>query len=375
MYQPLIFAVLIVSGAAAATSEAASRPAPARARLYVASAGSDLNPGSKSAPFQTIQRAAAAATPGTTVHVAPGVYRENVTTTAHGRADARIRYVSDTKWGAKIIGSGTEATWTNSGNFTDIVGFDISGSGRLGIMNMGSYTLIARNHVHDITVSGGCTKLGGAGIVNANYAGSDGDIIGNVVHDIGVPGMCNGVQGIYSSNRGGRIYNNIVYRASSFGIHLWHAADNVTIANNTVFSNGTAKIGGGIVIGAGDRPGGVVLDNTKVINNIVFNNPKSGIAEYCYPGQECTGEKNTIANNLVYGNGSGVSLRKGTARGTIEADPQFVDFRPDGSGSYRLKRSSPAVNSGLAVHAPATDIDNAPRSRGKAPDIGAYENY
>jgi hypothetical protein len=64
----------------------------------------------------------------------------------------------------------------------------------------------------------------------------------------------------------------------------------------------------------------------------------------------------------------------GAASGTIAADPQFVDYRPDGTGNYRLKRTSPALNKGLAAFAPATDIDNAPRPRGTAPDIGAYEN-
>jgi parallel beta-helix repeat protein len=375
VYKPVIFIVLIaLTGFAYISSATPERP-PVGYHLYVSPAGSDLNSGSRSEPFRTIERAASVVTPGTTVHVASGTFRENVKTTIHGTAGARIRYVSDTKWGAKVIGSGTGGTWTNLGNFIDIVGFDVSGSGRVGILNQGSYTLVAENHVHDLAISGGCTGQGGAGIVNANYAASDGDVVGNVVHDIGEPGKCNGVQGIYSSNLRGRIYNNIVYRASSFGIHLWHAANNVTVANNTVFSNGAAGIGGGIVIGAGDSPGGVVLDNTKVVNNIVFNNPKSGITEFCYPGQECTGAKNTIANNLVYGNGSGISLRKGAALGTIEADPQFVDFKPDGSGSYRLKRTSPAVNSGLSRYAPATDIDNAPRPRGAAPDIGAYENY
>ena len=374
MYKPIVVVVLLASAGTAYMTGAGPEPQPVGYNVYVATTGSDRNPGSEAEPFRTIQRAANLATAGTTVHVAPGTYRENVRTTVHGKAAARIRYVSDTKWGARIIGSGTEAMWTNEGNYTDVAGFDISGSGRLGILNRASHTLMAGNHVHHLAVSGGCSASGGAGIVNANYGASDGDVIGNVVHDIGVPGKCSGVQGIYSSNLRGRIYNNIVYRSSAYGIHLWHAADNVTIANNTVFANGAAGMGGGIIIGAGDSPGGVVLNHTKVINNIVVNNPDSAIKEYCYKGEECTGAENTIANNLVYGNGSGISLRMGAASGTIAADPQFVDYRPDGTGNYHLKRTSPAINKGLAAFAPATDIDNAPRPRGTAPDIGAYEN-
>ncbi|MET0856100.1 MAG: right-handed parallel beta-helix repeat-containing protein [Telluria sp.] len=370
MHKLLSFTVLFMLAGAGPCR--ASAPPP---WLFVATTGSDSNPGTADLPFRTIGRAASAAKPGTTVLVAPGLYRENVKTSVHGSASARIRYVSNGKWQARVVGSGTEAMWTNYGNYTDIVGFDISGSGRLGILNYASYTLVAGNHVHDLAVSGGCTGSGGAGITNANYGASDGDIVGNVVHDIGVPGKCVGVQGIYSSNLRGRIYNNIVYRASAFGIHLWHAANNVTIGNNTVFANGAGNIGGGIVIGAGDSPGGVVLDNTTVVNNIVYNNPAAAIKEYCYDGENCTGARNTIANNLVYGNGSAISLRRGADAGTIVADPQFVDFRPDGSGDYRLRETSPAVNRALATHAPATDIDNVARPRGAAPDIGAYENF
>lgn len=343
--------------------------------LYVSTTGSDSSSGTQSSPFRTIQHAAAVAKPDTTVHVAPGTYSGNVATSAQGSATGRIRYVSETKWGAKIIGTGTEATWTNNGSYTDVVGFDITGSGRLGILNYGSYTSMSGNHVHNLAVSGGCTGSGGAGIVNANYSSSDGDVIGNVVHDIGVPGACNGVQGIYSSNLRGHIYNNIVYRASSFGIHLWHAANNVTIANNTVFANGSSGMGGGIVIGSGDSPGGVVLDNTRVVNNIVYNNPAASIVEYCYSGQSCIGANNTIANNLVYGNGSGISLRVGSASGTITSDPQFVNYQANGTGDYRLKSTSPGIDKGVSMYAPSFDIDNVARPRGAALDIGAYENY
>ncbi|MDQ2989981.1 MAG: DUF1565 domain-containing protein [Pseudomonadota bacterium] len=342
---------------------------------YVATTGSDANSGSQTAPFRTISKAASVARPSTTVHIAPGTYLETVKTATSGTATGRIRYVSDTKWGAKIVGSGTEAMWTNNGDYTDIVGFDITGTGRLGILNWASYTSMSGNHVHNLTVSGGCTGNGGAGMMNANYSGSDDDIIGNVVHDVGVPGSCNGVQGIYHANLRGHIFNNIVYRVSSFGIHLWHAANNVVIANNTSFANGSSSMGGGIVIGSGDSPGGIVLDNTKVINNIVYNNPRASITEYCYSGVMCVGPNNTIANNLVYGNGSGIHLLTGSASATITADPQFVNYQANGSGDYHLKSTSPAIDKGVTASAPVTDINNLARPLGAALDIGAYENF
>jgi hypothetical protein len=359
-----------------ATNATIAATAPSIYNLYVATTGSDSNPGSQAKPFKTIQRAANMAKPSTTVHVAAGTYHENVITKVHGTSTARIRYVSDTKWGAKLIGSGTQGMWTNNANYTDIVGFDISGPGRLGVLNQGSYTLVQGNHVHNLTLSGGCTGSGGAGIMNAVYTASDGDIIGNVVHDIGVPGKCNSVHGIYHANLRGHIYNNVVYRSSSWGIHLWHAANNVMIANNTSFANGGGSMGGGIIEGVGDAPGGKILTNTKIVNNIVYNNPANGILQYCSSGSSCIGSGNVVANNLVYGNGKAITMKVGSATGTVSADPKFVSYQSSGTlGNYRLQSTSPAVNKGIATSAPTTDIDGIARPRGGAFDIGAYESY
>ena len=94
-------------------------------------------------------------------HRAPGTYTGNVTTTRSGTAGARIRFVSTDKWGARIVGNGTEAMWTNNGDHVDIDGFDISGSGRPGILNTASDTLVVNNPIHHLSVSGGCTGNGG----------------------------------------------------------------------------------------------------------------------------------------------------------------------------------------------------------------------
>lgn len=354
----IVLAACAWAGSAAAASPAAHDDA-ARRTLYVAPDGDDGNPGTRRAPLRTIQAAAAAATPGTTVEVAPGTYRENLRTSAQGEDTAPIRYLSSVKWGARIVGGGTGAVWDNQGSHVEIAGFDISGSGRAGILNYGSWVRAAGNHVHDLALSGGCTGNGGGGIVNANYKASDGEISGNLVHDIGAPGACPGVHGIYYANRRGRIVNNVVYRASAWGIHLWHAADQVLIANNTVFANGSAAIGGGIVTGTGDSPGGVVLSGTRVIDNIVVRNPGASIRQYCYPHEDCIGDDNIVANNLVYGNGKGIEMLVGKATGTIAQDPKFVDFRPDGRGDYRLRRDSPARRG---------------HARGRGADLGASLN-
>jgi parallel beta-helix repeat protein len=349
------------SGTKATTSE----------HCYVSIAGNDRNDGSAKKPWASLQHAAENVKPGSTVHVAPGTYQGAVTTSRSGRASARIRFISEVRWGALVRSVGTYATWTNEGDFVDIVGFDVSGDGYIGVLNRGSNVRIIANHVHHIPAPG-CTGNGGAGIVNANYGGIDNDIISNVVHDIGDPDkICARVQGIYHSNLRGQILNNISYRNQGYGIHLWHAASDVTIANNLVFNNHY----GGILIGAGDAPydgsPSHPADRILVANNlVVYNQNRYGIEEL-----GVTGTHNLYVNNLVYGNHpKDWKLQTGRQQGTITADPHFLDYRPEGSGDYHLSTNSPAVSNGTSLGAPSFDFDGYARPRAGTWDIGPYQS-
>jgi hypothetical protein len=336
-------------------------PPPSGAVFYVSPAGNDADDGSQARPWRTIQRAANAVVPGATVFVAPGTYAEAVSSSRHGTASDRIRYVSTQQWGARIT-SANSVVWRNTASYVDIVGFDVSGTGAayIGILNGGSNVVVRDNHVHDIPAAG-CTSNGGAGIDNANYQASNSDIIGNVVHDIGgFPTACHRVQGIYHSNRGGHIWNNIVYRIVGYGIHLWHFPYGVTIANNLVFQS----LSGGILIGSDD----IVADEFLVTNNIVFDNPGYGIREI---GR--TGVHNRFLNNLVYRNGSNWRLLTGTQSGTVTADPKFVNYQASGNGDYHLAATSPAIDAGTSEGAPPDDFEGTPRPQGAGWTIGPYE--
>ncbi|MGV7207281.1 choice-of-anchor Q domain-containing protein [Oxalobacteraceae bacterium A2-2] len=339
--------------------------------LYVASSGSDSAAGTQAAPLKTIARAAALAKPGTTVHVAPGTYPGGFKTTASGTASARIYYVSTTRWGARIVppaSSSNDSAWDNRGNYVDIVGFEIDGSARQGgtawlhgVYNGGSYDAIRNNHVHHIATAVPCNGAGGSAIgVDSYYHGVKGDVIGNLVHDIG-PAGCSYVQGIYMSTSGS-VQSNVVYRVAEAGIHLWHDATDVIIANNTVVNSHT-----GIIVGGGDfyfTSAGA--DNTHVVNNIVYDNVY-GISE-----QGKTGTHNTYSSNLVYQNSSyNFSLRNGLkATATVSADPQFVAYSRTGTPDLHLRSTSPARGTGTTSYAPATDIDGAARS---PVGMGAYQ--
>jgi hypothetical protein len=280
--------------------------------LYVSPTGSDSNSGTSRAPLKTIARAAELATPGTMVHVAPGVYPGGFKTERSGTSSERIRYVAEPKWSARIVpppDSSSDIAWDNRGNYVDIDGFEIEAASvprkggtpwRIGIYNGGSYNVIKNNHIHHIGRRAECNSSGGSAINSDHYyRGVSSDVVNNVVHDIGFAG-CKYIQGIYISTSG-LVANNLVYNVGAAAIHLWHDAHDVTIKNNTAFGSRY-----GIIVGAGDfyhrrDP----ADNIHVSQNIVFDNGY-GISE-----QGSVGRNNSYRGNMVYQNGVNWALKTG----------------------------------------------------------------
>jgi hypothetical protein len=339
--------------------------------LYVSTTGSDSNPGTQTAPVKSIARADALASAGTVIHVAAGTYRVSapaldnagIKTSKSGTATARIKFVSDVKWGAKIIVSGTGITWDSRGSYVDIDGFDISGSGRHGILAAGANLTMTNNFIHDLTISGGCNGSGGAAI--DTYGPVGGVVIDrNVVRNIGASmiGKCNTVQGIYIANANNVVTNNLVSGVAMAGIQQWHGATASTIVNNTVFRSKD-----GILLGQGDAGTTTGSANNYVANNVVYDNTTYGIVEL----GKMAGN-NRYVNNLVAKSGTAMRVA-GSVSGTISSDPLFVAYQANGTGNYRLSSSSPAIDRGTSTSAPRVDLMLVARPRGAAVDIGAYE--
>jgi hypothetical protein len=347
---------------------------------YVATTGNDSNNGSRSnSAWRTITHASKALhldPTGVIVHVAPGTYNEDVYTSRSGTPNARITYISDRKWGAKIVPLDTPVfAWTNYGNYTNIENFDIGGKQCGGIGNQASHQTALGNNVHNAADGCDTGANGGSGINDANYAGVNNQIIGNFVHDVGVsdplcgrPGH-NIVHGIYHSHYGGFIANNVLINNCAFGIHLWHAASHTVVVNNTAVGNHL----GGIIIGAGDAPctttGCTGDDYTFVINNIVVFNGGWGISE-----EGLTGPHNRYLNNLAFSNKSGdFSLLNGLrcSECITGKEPRFVRNTRNAEGDYHLRPNSPAVHAGVKTHAPASDYDGLTRT--PPITIGAYQ--
>jgi hypothetical protein len=345
---------------------------PRTQHLYVAPNGSDGNPGTEQAPFKTILRASQAATPGTTVHVAPGIYPGGFQTTTSGTATARIYYRSEKKWGAKLVPaahSSSEMAWDNRGDYVTIDGFEVDGTVTLGgtpwadgIYVAGSYDVVKDNLVHNIAQHLACTNHGGSGIGTDHfYYGIGNDVTGNIVRDIGPTG-CAYVHGIYIATSG-NVENNLVYNVTAVGIHLWHDATHVNIVNNTVANNET-----GIFVGGGDQYHlETANDHTLVANNISVNNKSFGVEEH---GK--TGIHNVYTNNLVAGNGrDDYKLRNGLIPDkAVIGDPIFKNQKVD----FHLGAGSAAIDSGTPKGAPARDLDGVTRPQGAGYDIGAYEH-
>jgi len=359
----------------AATTTSAGYVVPTGTKnLYVAPTGSDSNAGTQTKPLKTIARADALASAGTVVHVAAGTYTVSapstgaagIKTTKSGTSSAHITYVSDVKGGAKLRVTGTGILWDSKGNYVDIMGFDLSGSGRIGILAEGGNMKINYNYIHDFTVSGGCNGGGGGAIVSTGSIGNivmDSNVVKNIGYQWVAPGTCNTVQGLYISNANNIVTNNVVSGVAAVAIQQWHGATASTIVNNTVFHN---KMG--ILIGQGDAGAtSTGSQNNYVANNVVYDNKYYGIIE---SGK--VGGGNRYVDNLVASSGTNWKV-KGSVSGSISSNPLFVNYQANGSGNYRLSSSSPAIDRGTANLAPKVDIAGVARPRGAAFDVGAYE--
>ncbi|MGZ4280494.1 MAG: choice-of-anchor Q domain-containing protein [Gaiellaceae bacterium] len=219
------------------------------------------------------------------------------------------------------------------------------------------------------------------------------------------------------------------------GISIDSNARNGTIDQTLIEDNAISGPSGLLLIQAeaaipglvGPKPGGDVISNTQIINNVLnpTATPAGGIAliggnTTTSPPSRVSGvtiENDTIVNNQgndglfgsipnepgAHGNqitdvtvrnsilyepvGIPISVTPGFSlapdvltnslisgpgwagqNGNINGDPRFVNAA---NGDFHLSATSPAVNAGTTVGAPSYDLDGAPR--GAQPDIGAFE--
>jgi hypothetical protein len=370
-------------GAARSSSADTAGPPPTvasapRIHRYVSPQGDDGNRGSRGRPWHTLGHAATRVRPGLTVHVAPGRYAGPLRITSSGSARRPVRFVSDRRWGAKISDRDTGLVTVVEilGDHVAFKGFEITGGGTDGAVGIdveGSNSVIAGNRVHDLAAS--CAPGAGIAVGDEGYRAEGGLVAGNVVERIGAgprDGTCRLMHGIYAAVPGVAIVNNIIKRAIGDGITSWHAARDLTIANNLSVRNG----GAGILVGSGDA-GATTIGHirTLVSNNIVYRNALYGITETSDGAHE-VGPGNRYLHNLAFANRGGEESSSsgvgGLSAGEIVRRNLSVDPLLAGPG-YRPRAGSPAVDAGTCDGASRRDFEGAARPQGRAIDIGPYE--
>jgi len=253
----------------------------AQNQYYVATTGSDSNDGSQARPWATINHANAAlvvgpggnvcgaSNIGACVHVAPGTYTGAINTTKSGTVGARIRYLSDSKYGARLT-----AMWSSNGAYTDIVGFEMDGTGKPTLVNgMVAYTgdtLIQGNKVHD--VASGCNSSQTAVLESAaaHTAGHGNTFDGNFLYhnNCGAGSWTDGIQP-GSVNTGISLHsydiaqNNIILDQDGWCLQVSHTATNAIVTNNIMANcDRAAMVVGFFSVSAG---------SITVTNNILIN--------------------------------------------------------------------------------------------------------
>jgi hypothetical protein len=311
--------------------------------FYVAMNGSDRNPGSEAKPWRTIQKAAHASVPGSTVYVKEGVYKEKIVISVSGNEKAG--YITFQPYpGHRVVIDGSNRRkradtfgdcifYLKKRSYICIKGFEIAHTNvndgsAIRIYDSADHIQILDNKIYDIRGKSamGITVYGkdGPGISDLLIKGNEiydcqpapsealslngnvrnFEITDNVIHDLNNIGidMIGGEKWLSKEVardgicRGNTIYN--VHSSSGDGYAAGIYVDggkNIIIERNRIYACDL-----GLEVGAENS--GVITEKIIVRNNLVHNNDKAGIAVGAF-------EKNLgmvlnciIINNTIYKN-------------------------------------------------------------------------
>ncbi|MGA2348018.1 MAG: fibronectin type III domain-containing protein, partial [Candidatus Sulfotelmatobacter sp.] len=302
---------------------------------YVATNGSDSNPGTQASPWLTMQNADTAAggrVAGDCVNVAPGAYAGGIMPTHGGNLAAPTGYVvyrCQTLDGCIITASGGNAdpafnvASTGSGpNFLVLDGFELAAS------SMTLYGVGASVYFPDGADTGGTTS---------HHIW----IINNIIHGYGQAGVgTGGGEYIYFLHNLAYGNTNVACSAQGSGLGMviarafagytpttadlaWAPFHNVIAWNvahdNIINQCGTASNpydtdGNGIIIDTFNNAGGTNVNypyQTLVANNVSYNNGGKGVHVF-------RSDYVTVANNTAYNNNLD-PFNNGIGRGEIDS--------------------------------------------------------
>jgi hypothetical protein len=133
----------------------------AESRTYFVDAlnGNDFNPGTSSAPWKTIQKAADTISAGSVAHVRAGTYNERVIVTRSGSHGAFVTFEAQ----GNVVMQG----FTIYADYVRVIGFEITNSNIVsphgtGVAALGRFNEIRNNRIHDLLLGEGIWLMAGA---------------------------------------------------------------------------------------------------------------------------------------------------------------------------------------------------------------------
>jgi hypothetical protein len=386
---------------------------------YVATNGSDTNPGTEAQPFLTLNKGVSVLLPGDTLLVKQGTYREELWNTIPSGLSWNQPVTLRAYPGHQVIiqpDPGADFVITIRGNrhYIIIDGFIIDGTNVNlegikinGVMTAApspSHIRLINNEIRNVgttKVSNGVYEAYGSGIFTtgrANYV----EYINNRIHNNGLTDFDHGIYHIasYALIEGNTIYNN---KGTGIKVGWGQNALNNIVRNNVIYDNNTAegfngqkKQGRGIGVYAGSgtqvynnviwgaHMAGIDVSyaghNAKIFNNTILQATGYGIV-VGYDSSTITTSINTLVeNNLVYQQSDSPAIYNDGGRGTIfrynltfGVNPaigarypgatvilnnlQNVDprFINLGAKNFDLGSGSPAIDAGNNLNCPETD--------------------
>jgi hypothetical protein len=401
---------------------------------YVSGTGSDKKSGlTTSSAFRTIQRAADLTNPGDTVLIMDGVYKnEHPTGTVvdirrSGKSNAWIKYKAYPGHKPKLKHNGWHGIWIHNGaSYIEVNGLEVVGNN--GNISR-SYALSQKYNRSNPKTSGNCITIEGGQNRRSHHI----RVLNNKVHNCGGAGIV-GIESDYITIDNNEVFNNAWYSVyGCSGISLlnnWNSDNKqnykMFVTRNRVYNNrmfipwittGKIQDGNGIIIDRGmNKQKGSKLSayrgRTLIANNITYKNGGGGIHTFQSEnidivhntsymnnqspgisyGQISVNASNDInvLNNILYSErGKPINVRfggnnvkfdynlnansssiDGSGSNDMNANPQFINAS---GGDFRLKSTSPAINSGMKFNSVKTDFTGDSRMKGSRPDRGAHE--
>jgi len=161
-----------------------------------AAMGDDANPGTSSAPWRTIQKAADTVEGGSVVHVRSGTYNQRVIVNRSGTANEPITFEAQ----GTVVMQG----FTIYADYIRIIGFEITNSNTSvvdgnGIGILGRFNEIRNNYIHDLLAAEGIWLYGGP---NRDASFTSGNVVtGNRIVRARIAGiLVEGVNNLIEAN-------------------------------------------------------------------------------------------------------------------------------------------------------------------------------